>query len=235
MKMIYPELIKNRFISLSIMLMITASAAVSGIAIGCSKLEKNMDKVEKGLTYVTLCQIFLLFLVPMGIMLLNMLFTSREESCGGWRIVMTSGISSGSVHFAKIILIFAAVLIMFIPLTIGGIYFIRDLAPGPVTETVLHPLASAYICFLPMCVLMYFAAILLNCTLPVIFSGLLFIISTIFISSSDMEKYDPLCYPYILSMNNDNVLYRIAAAIGVSVLLYAAGTLIARKRIAAYI
>ena len=74
MKMIYPELIKNRFFPLCFLMLFTGAAAASGIAFGCTRLEKNMDSVEKGMTYVTLCQIFLLFLVPMGIMLLSMRF-----------------------------------------------------------------------------------------------------------------------------------------------------------------
>lgn len=232
MRMIYPELIKNRIPSLCIFMLFVSSVASVAIAVGCTKLDTEGIVVsEKGLAYVTLCQVFLLFIIPIGIMLLSILFNSWEEKFGGWRIVMTSRVNIGSVHSAKISLIFVIVFVMMIPLIICGAICFEDFGTGTVLNGVMLPLMAACLCFFPMCVLMYFTAFLMSGALPVIFIGLLFVISTIFVSGSFAEKYDPLCYPYVIAMNYDNVAVRIAFSACVSVLMLIVGTAFSRRRI----
>lgn len=231
--MLQSELMKNRFwcFSLSALgIYSLATAIISGFLLYASKLA--IETAYKLNAFINLCQIFIFFMIPFGIIIFSILILSWEERFGGWRIVLTCRIPLLQVHLIKLFLIFLLVFCMCSPLAVSGMILMDAYHSIESVFSMLASFTSAWICFLPWCVVVYFATLFTNNILSTICCGMLLIISTIFISSSAFEKFDLLCYPYFVIFNNDSVGFRVFVAVISSGILTILGSLFSSRQIA---
>lgn len=195
------------------------------------RVENYIDIPMDTYIYSIFSNVYLLFLLPCFMLLLNVYFSVTESRENGWLLVVTNVKNPENVFQAKLLL--NAMIVFFSYLSYTGVacYLLRERGASILFSVVAGPMLCSFFCFLPVVLIMEYVCILLPYVMEKVFFGILLILAGMFAVQTKFNIYYFPGYYFVITQDDS----RLAGMTSLCVLLALAGYYAGAKWMGKYI
>ncbi|MGY3724647.1 hypothetical protein SAMN05421767_1102 [Granulicatella balaenopterae] len=231
-RLIKSELIKNKIWQYSILACLLP--VFTGVFIKTQIVNRTVNYIDVPVdtyTFALVCNTFLIFVLPIFVLLTSIVFAQNESNDNGWMLVLSTVKDGKKTIIAKCITQIIIIFISYISFTAVNGYLLQDWGMKIILEVVVIPLFYSFICFIPIMIVVQLLCIILPHVIEKVFLGMFLIIVNFLIAQTDYNTYFYPNFYYTIAQDSSNAVVQVSISILLVITLLYFGTKLTTKYI----